>query len=151
MKLFSNIAKSLAALFVFFGAAAANADTSTSLVGVQGYDLVSYQNGTPTRGLGTITADVDGVTYQFATKANQKAFKKNPAKYLPAYGGYCAFGVSKGKKFIGDPNVWKVVDGTLYLNLNKDVQRIWEEDVPANITEANGKWKSIANVPAGQL
>lgn len=153
MKLLSNFVKSIAALFVFVGAAtsAANADSSTSLVGVQGYDLVSYQSGKPVRGAGTNTFEVDGVVYQFATKENLKKFKANPAKYLPAYGGYCAFGVSKGKKFIGDPNVWKVVDGTLYLNLNKDVQRIWEEDVPGNITEANGQWKSIANVPAAQL
>jgi hypothetical protein len=47
----------------------------------------------------------------------------NPEKYVPAYGGYCAFGISVGKKFIGDPEVWRIVDGRLYLNLDTGIQK----------------------------
>ena len=125
--------------------------TTNSLVGVQGYDLVSYHVGAPVKGDGGIVSVHDGVTYVFSSAENKKTFEASPAKYLPAYGGYCAYGVSKGKKFIGDPNVWKVVDGKLYLNLNKKVQGIWEKDVPGNITEADGKWTSIKDVAADKL
>ena len=126
--------------------------TDTNLLGVQGYDLVAYQTvGKPTRGNGHNVAVHDGISYQFASAENRKAFEANPAKYLPAYGGYCAFGVSVGKKFNGDPNVWKVVNGTLYLNLDKDIQKKWNEDVPGNISKADKNWGSIKDVPASQL
>ncbi|HCC3106577.1 TPA: YHS domain protein, partial [Legionella pneumophila] len=98
-------------------------DASISLVGVQGYDLVSYhQKNGPVRGSGNHTAYHNGVAYLFATDENKKVFQANPEKYLPAYGGYCAFAVSVGRKVVSDPLAWKIVDGILYLNLNKQVQ-----------------------------
>ena len=51
--------------------------------------------------------------FEVASEANKKTFEANPQKYLPAFGGYCAYGVSVGKKFVGDPNVWEVVDGRM--------------------------------------
>ena len=72
-----------------------------------------------------------------------KAFKANPAKYVPAYGGYCAFGVSVGAKFDGDPRYWKIVDGKLYLNLNEKIQKMWLKDVPGNINKAEKSWTKI--------
>jgi len=126
--------------------------TNINLLGVQGYDLVSYQTmGKPTRGNGHNVAEHDGISYQFSSAENKAAFEANPAKYLPAYGGYCAFGASVGKKFNGDPNVWKVVDGTLYLNLDKDIQKKWNEDIPGNISKADTNWVKIKDVPASKL
>ena len=94
-------------------------NVAVDTVAVQGYDLVSYHqgDGVPVKGNGNSYAYVDGVTYLFANTKNKNIFKKDPAKYLPAYGGYCAFGVTKGKKFIGDPLVYKMVDGKLYFCL----------------------------------
>jgi len=89
--------------------------------------------------------------YLFSTEENMKTFKKSPAKYVPAYGGYCAYGAAVGKKFNGDPEVWKIVDGTLYLNLNEDVSKIWNKDVPGNIAKADTNWKTIAEVAAEDL
>ncbi len=126
--------------------------TNINLLGVQGYDLVSYQTmGKPTRGNGHNVAEHGGISYQFANAENRKAFEANPAQYLPAYGGYCAFGASVGKKFNGDPNVWKVVNGTLYLNLDKDIQKKWKEDIPGNISKADANWVKIKDVPASKL
>jgi len=124
-----------------------------NLVGVQGYDLVSYHqgDGSPQKGDGNNLAYHDGVTYLFANAKNQKAFEANPTKYLPAYGGYCAFGVTKSKKFIGDPLAYKVVDGALYLNLSKKVQKIWVKDIPGNISTADTIWPDIANEHASDL
>ena len=128
------------------------ANTSISTTGVQGYDLVSYHtsNG-PVRGNGHHVSVHGGTTYLFASKENKQAFDQNPQKYLPAYGGYCAFGVSVGKKFIGDPEVWKVVDGTLYLNLDKNIQKEWLKDVPGRIETANKKWNEIKDKSPEEL
>ena len=123
-----------------------------STVGVQGYDLVSYHNSSkPIQGNGNNVATHKGVTYLFATKENKETFAKNPGKYVPAYGGYCAYGVSVGKKFVGDANVWEIVDGKLYLNLDKKVQNIWSQDIPGNIKSANVEWKKIRDKSPAEL
>lgn len=120
------------------------ADFAHSTPAVQGYDVVSYQTGKrPIRGNGNYVAAYDGATYQFSSADNRKAFENDPEKYVPAYGGYCAFGASVGKKFIGDPEVWRVVDGTLYLNLDTGIQAQWLKDVPGRIKTANAKWRQI--------
>ena len=80
-----------------------------------------------------------------------ETFKSNPEKYVPAYNGYCAFGVSVGKKFIGDPEVWRVVDGKTYLNLDAGIQSEWVKDVPGRIKTANGKWADIKNADPASL
>ncbi len=133
----------LVALFGLAGNALA-ADYTHSTPAVQGYDVVSYQTGKrPIRGNGHFFAVYDGATYQFSSADNLKAFQKDPEKYIPAYGGYCAFGASVGKKFIGDPEVWRVVDGKLYLNLNTSIQSEWLKDVPGRIKTADANWRNI--------
>ncbi len=129
---------------------AGNVEYSTT--GVLGYDLVSYHTeGKPVRGDGNNLVVVDGVTYLFTNEDNKNTFEKNPAKYLPAYGGYCAFGVSVNKKFVGDPEVWKIVDGTLYLNLDRNIQKIWFEDIPGNIIKAEQNWPNIKDKAPADL
>jgi YHS domain-containing protein len=133
-------------------ALATDSSVTHSLPGVQGYDLVSYfTTGEPQKGNGNYTFIYDGVTYLFANKVNRAKFKKNPQRYLPAYGGFCAFAVMVGKKVVGDPLAWKIVDNRLYLNLNKKVQQRWEQDIPGNIGKADAKWPEIKDVPADQL
>ena len=110
----------------------------------QGYDVVSYFNAKrPVRGNGNYIAEYNDAVYLFSSKENQQLFSKNPKKYAPAYGGYCAFGVSVGKKFVGDPEVWKIVDDTLYLNLDSSIQARWLEDTENLINRADGEWKKI--------
>ena len=129
------------------------AGNAVDTVAVQGYDLVSYHqsNGVPVKGVGNHVVYHDGVGYLFANDSNKKTFTENPEKYLPAYGGYCAFGVTKGKKFEGDPMAYKLVSGKVYLNLSKDVQKIWLEDVPGNIQIADKQWPSIKNIHPSEL
>ena len=78
-------------------------------------------------------------------------FEAAPEKYAPQYGGYCAFGLAQGYKFDGDPNVWKIVDDKLYLNLAPKVSEIWQEDVAGNITKADGKWTEVKDVSPAEL
>ncbi len=125
---------------------------AVSSVGVQGYDLVSYRNSEkPLRGNGNHIAEHHGITYQFVNEENKEKFAKNPHKYLPAYGGYCAYGVAVGKKFVGDPDVWKIVDSKLYLNLDNKIQGIWNKDISGNIQKAESKWVQIKNKKASDL
>ncbi len=142
MKLKTNLIALLATL-LFMGNAMANEYTH-STPAVQGYDVVSYQTGKrPVRGNGNFVAVHEGAAYLFSSSDNQKAFEKNPNKYVPAYGGYCAFGASVGKKFIGDSEVWRLVDGRLYLNLDVGIQSQWLKDVPGRIKTADARWRKI--------
>lgn len=140
------VAVSLSAVDSFAGG------VGNSTTGVQGYDLVSYHTeGKPVKGNGNNVVVVDDVTYLFASEENKKAFESNPEKYLPAYGGYCAYGVAVGKKFVSDAEVWKIVDGKLYLNLDSNIQKEWEKDVPGNIQKADSNWSQIKDKSPADL
>ncbi|MEO0990374.1 MAG: YHS domain-containing (seleno)protein [Pseudomonadota bacterium] len=125
---------------------------------VSGYDVVAYRSldqapvGTSqpeaVRGNADITADYNGATFAFATEENRDLFVSNPAYYAPAYDGHCAYGVSKGGKVPGNPNLWRIVDDTLYLNITDVVVGFWEEDIPGNITLAEGNWPGIEGANA---
>ncbi len=142
----------MGAFFALFSLNATADFVTNSTVGAGGYDLVSYQTGKkPLPGNGNYVATIDQVNYIFANESNLKTFNKNPKKYLPQYGGYCAFGASVGKKFIGDPNVWEVVDGKLYFNLDNSIKATWVKDIPGNIKKADKNWKKIKNKPAASL
>ena len=123
-------------------ASAINVDTRG--VALKGYDPVTYfGSGGPQQGKEQFTAQHDGATYHFISTASRDAFLANPGKYAPAFGGFCAMGVALEKKLDVDPQAWKVVDGKLYLNVNKDVQKRWLDNVPGNISQANSNWPKL--------
>ncbi|MCX7558983.1 YHS domain-containing protein [Sulfitobacter sp. F26204] len=118
-----------------------------------GFDVVAYFDLDPSPigqpqpaaipGKAAFTADYNGATFAFSTKENRDKFVADPAQYAPQYDGHCAYGVSKGGKVPGNPNLWRIVDGKLYLNITKNVVSFWEEDIPGNINLAEGNWASI--------
>jgi YHS domain-containing protein len=118
-----------------------------------GYDVVSYFGLTqapvgqsqpaPLPGKTSITAEYNGATFAFATEANRDTFLADPARYAPQFDGHCAYGVAKGGKVPGNPTLWRIVDGKLYLNITKNVVGFWEEDIPGNITLAGGNWPTL--------
>jgi YHS domain-containing protein len=116
-----------------------------------GYDVVSFFSGQPVIGSDKFALAHNGAAYRFANQASLDTFKAAPAKYEPAFGGYCAYGAALGKKFDGDPRFWKVVDGKLYLNLNADIQAKWSEDVPGNLKKANENWTKIPSTVVDKL
>ena len=150
MRKLSLFALALAVLAAPISALAA--DFTHSTPGVSGYDVVSYQTGEkPLRGNGNHVATHEGVTYVFINEKNKETFERNPSRYVPAYGGFCAFGAAVGKKFVGDPDVWKVVDGRLYLNLDTKIQAKWNEDNAGNIRKANANWAKIKDTDPAEL
>ena len=84
-----------------------------------------------------------GATWYFSTQTHKDLFEGDPEKYAPQYGGYCAYAVSQGITADIDPQAWKIVDGKLYLNLDKGIQEIWEKDMAGYITKANTNWPKL--------
>jgi hypothetical protein len=82
-------------------------------------------------------------TWLFVTAENRDRFQAEPERYAPQYGGYCAYAVSKGRTASIDPEAWRVVDGKLYLNYSKGVQKKWEQDVLGNIIKADKNWPDL--------
>ena len=130
-------------------AIAAKAPVYTSVfskVAVSGYDPVAYfTQGKPVQGSKQFTATHQGAEFRFANAKHLAAFKANPAKYAPQYGGYCAWAVSQGYTASADPSVFKVVGGKLYLNYNQDIGAKWAKDIPGHIASANKNWPKVLN------
>ncbi len=113
-------------------------------VAVGGYDPVAYfSEGKPVPGLTSLTLEHNGATWRFASEANREAFKADPAKYAPQYGGYCAWAVSQGYTAKGDPEAWSIVGGKLYLNYDKQVRAGWEKDAAGNIRKGDANWPKV--------
>lgn len=157
--MFANLIRgSLAALVVVTGlvssAFAGGFDVNATVTGLalRGVDPVSYFTaGEPQDGDFTITAVHNGATYRFVSEENRDLFKENPDKYLPQYGGFCAFGTAMGVKVDGDPDLWKIHDGKLYLNLSKSIQERWNGDIPGFVATADGKWGELKDVDPSEL
>ncbi|EEX08694.1 YHS domain protein [Ruegeria lacuscaerulensis ITI-1157] len=133
-------------------AAGVEINASSTGLAMQGYDPVAYfTEGEATKGSYKITALHDDALYRFASEEHKAAFEANPEAYLPAYGGYCAFGAAMGFKFDGDPTYWRIVDNTLYLNLSEDIQQRWEGDIPGFIEKASANWETIADKDPAEL
>jgi YHS domain-containing protein len=118
-----------------------------------GHDVVSYfdlpqsevgqPQQPPLAGKSTITAEYNGATFAFATEANRARFLADPAAFAPQYDGHCAYGVAKGGKVPGNPTLWRIVDGKLYLNITKNVVGFWEEDIPGNLKLSTQNWAGL--------
>ncbi|MGB3473031.1 MAG: YHS domain-containing (seleno)protein [Erythrobacter sp.] len=119
-------------------------------IAVGGYDTVSYfrGDGVPVKGDARFTVDYNGAEWHFASQENADAFQADPDAYAPQYGGHCAWALgANGALAPGDPTVYRVVDGKLYLNFNKQVQQKWLANIAGFITDANLAWTGI---PSGK-
>lgn len=125
---------------------------------VSGYDVVAYfdkeqapvgePQPAPTPGKASITAEHNGAVFAFASEENRDRFLEDPEKYAPQYDGHCAFGVAKGGKVPGDPTLWRIVDGNLYLNLQQSVAEMWLDDIDGAIETAEANWPEIEDEEA---
>ena len=121
-------------------------------VAIRGYDPVAYFTmSKAVEGDPAITLAWLGANWQFATEEHRDLFEEDPISYAPQYGGFCAYGVSVGKKFDGDPNFWTVADGRLYLNLNEEISDTFNKDVAGAIEKADRNWTDIRGKAAGEL
>lgn len=113
-------------------------------IALQGYDPVSFHSvGKPEKGDPEYTKEYDGYTFVFASAANRATFSASPEKYLPDFGGYCAFGISVGVFFPVEIDTWELVDGRLVLQYNQVFKKEFEKDKAANLKKARENWKRI--------
>ncbi|MGI9283972.1 MAG: YHS domain-containing (seleno)protein [Pseudomonadales bacterium] len=141
----------LAMMVAFFSVSSFAADPQVysheSKGAIKGTDPVAYfslTEGTKAvPGREEFSSQWNGATWYFSSQENKASFDANPVMYAPQYGGYCAFAVSHGFTKPTDPNAWKIVDGKLYLNLSKGVQKKWLKDVPGNIAKADSNWPKV--------
>ena len=117
-------------------------------IALRGYSPVSYfESGKPEMGNKNYKSEYDGAIYYFTSAAQKQTFDKNPDKYTPAYGGWCAFGVAVGGLFRIDPEKYKIVDGKLLIFLNDievDARKLWEETPNGDVEltqNAKANWK----------
>ncbi len=142
----------VAGAFLFLAAVPAPAAEpihTTDGMALSGYDAVAYfTEGRAVKGSNELEIEWGGARWRFASSANRDAFKGAPAKYAPQYGGYCAWAVSRDYTYSADPEAWRIVDGKLYLNYNKDVQAKWAQEVPQIIDRADKNWPAVLKKPA---
>jgi len=112
-------------------------------VAIGGYDTVSYHDGAPLQGEARFNHFYNGAIWYFSSEANRDKFKADPASFAPAYDGYCSWAASQGYKAPGDPMVWDVVDGTLYVQVHPRAQELWSADIPTYIAAGNENWPRI--------
>jgi YHS domain-containing protein len=141
--------KMLTALFLAAGLALpVAAQTSKTLVNVddqgialQGYDPVAFfTDGKPMKGTTQFVSKHDGAIYLFASKADKTAFDGQPEKYEPAFGGYCAYGVSRKKLVEIDVNAFQIMDQHLLLQYSQGVRDTFNKDPKGNLAKANANW-----------
>jgi YHS domain-containing protein len=141
----------LSAVFAI-GASAQSAPTRTKQfnldktgLAIQGYDPVAYfTSSKAVEGKKDFTLEDQGVTYRFATAADRDAFKADPAKYAPQYGGWCAYAMgASGEKVDVDPGTFKIIDGKLYLFYNhffNNTLKTWNKDETHLKSNADKNW-----------
>ena len=130
--------------FAFDESSTAAVNVDADGLGLRGYDPVAYvADGAPVEGLVDLTASHDDVTYRFESEANRETFLADPAQYAPQYGGFCQMGAALGKKLDGDPEVWRVADGKLFVYAYPAAKEGFLQDVSGNTSKADTNWPLI--------
>lgn len=113
-------------------------------VAIRGYDPVAYfRDGGPRKGSAIHALRHDGATWHFASAANRALFLADPERYKPAYGGFCAYGTSRGYLVKIEPEAWSIVEGRLYLNYDLDVRETWSKDTKTYLARSERNWPNL--------
>lgn len=110
-------------------------------VGIRGYDPVAYfKEGKAEMGLSKYSSSADGVTYLFTSTEDKAEFDAHPLKYAPKFGGYCAYGVSRGSLVEIDPSAFQIVDGQLLLQYSKGIMEKFNKNQSLSLQKAKSNW-----------
>ena len=130
---------------------------------LDGHDVVAYfTQGRHALGLAQIKSVHEGVTFRFANAEHKALFDKEPRKYLPQYGGFCANGIVYGIPWGGDADAWRLIDGKLYIfggSGSRDAflldpksnqalaDQYWRDEVAGNNSFVRRTWRMVFRVP----
>lgn len=119
-------------------------NTDSTGLALQGYDPVAYRTlGAPTRGDAQFEAVYDGARYLFASMDNRVTFENDPARYAPAFGGYCGYAASINKISPIDPTKWQIIDDRLVLQHTQEAYDLFNVDAPASLARADRNWPGL--------
>jgi len=142
--LLSSAAAAAATMVLPVGVAFASEVFVRNGAAIRGYDTVAYHTmNKPVKGDAAFASEWNGATWHFANAENKASFDSNPEKYAPAYGGYCAYAVAYGSTAKTEPEAFKIVDGRLYLNYDKRIQKKWEGKQSSFIEQSEANWPGI--------
>ncbi len=120
-------------------------------VTLQGYDPVAFHTvGMAVRGSPSILSEYLGYKYLFASEENRSLFEADPERYLPAYGGFCAYGVSLGVLFPVEIGTWVIINGRLILQFSQEFRQIFEENTEENLLKADANWLEMTRKKPGR-
>ena len=128
------------------GSETANVNVDSKGVILNGYDAVAFfKQRKPVKGNSGIESTYQGATYLFASTADKADFDKDPAKYAPQYGGFCAYGVVNGilSNIEGNPDAFAVYKGKLYMCGDQGALRGFRSNIDSNIEKADTNWRQL--------
>lgn len=113
-------------------------------VALQGYDPIAFfSEGRPLKGDPKLVSKRDGAIYFFASREHKAQFDADPAKYEPAFGGYCAYGVSRNRLVDIDVQAFQIMDGRLLLQYSKSARDKFNQDPKGNLSRAEVNWPGL--------
>ena len=119
----------------------ANYNVDNANVAIHGYDTVAYfTDGKPTKGNNEFEHEWEDARWLFSSATNLELFKANPQRYAPQFGGYCAGGLAVGEYANGDPELFTISDGKLYLIKNEKYQAVWNGSPETSIHFGEHNW-----------
>lgn len=128
-------------LSLLFGSIASGKSPEAELA-IKGYDTVAYfKAGKAIKGSESFTFPWHGMTWQFSSKEHRDLFAGSPEQYAPQYDGWCAWAMTESRLAITDPEVWKIIDGKLYLNCSQEAYEKWSRDIPGHIRKSDAIWR----------
>lgn len=126
------------------GAAEAQVNRNGGEAAIGGYDPVAYfTDHRAVRGSAEHAHEWQGARWLFASEEHRALFAASPARYAPAYGGYCAYATSQGRLVRIDPEAWSIVAGRLFLNYSLDIRTRWSADRDRYIHDADERWPEL--------
>lgn len=113
-------------------------------VAIQSYDPVAFfTDNRPVRGSSQFQSEYQGAKYYFASAEHKAAFDKDPSKYEPQFGGYCAYGASQGHPAPIKIEAWQIVNGRLLMQYDLGIKGKFNKDQPGNLHKADQNWPAI--------
>ena len=142
--------KMLFLLLLLLGSIPTFAQTKTLLnldkngIAIKGYDPVAFftQN-QPVKGRPEFESKYKGARYLFASAEDKAMFDANPAKYEPQFGGFCAYGASRGHTAPIKIEAWQIVNGRLLMQYDLGVKKDFNKDQQGNLQKADKNWPGI--------
>lgn len=113
---------------------------------LEGYDPTSYFiDGAPRKGDVSLARSYQGGTYRFVDVEHKNAFEKDPARYVPQFGGFCGYAASINKVSPVNPQIWQIVDGRLVLQHTPEAYRLFNQDAAASYAKAQSNWPGLTH------